>query len=175
MCSLLATAINVGREVVGMLSDSDNQSTSVARAGQLSEFNARLDQVLQPEKAEFNKFLTNKQIGSIEELSGIVDQLKQTILSDGEMADFLSANGGFEGSFTIDMQGDNFVIQGASGSSYSVPFNSSIRDFVAQLYQAQSVLNASQQNPGMSLSQAVDLAFAGNSGSTLANNPVTVP
>jgi hypothetical protein len=161
--SILETALLAGKEVVELIADTGSRRNPAVRAYQLSAFHDRLDRVLDPEKAGFNKALQNRQVSDSLQLQRTSDQIKQMILSDGELAGFLSANGGYSGSFTIDHENGTYVLRGASGSSYTVPYNSNLKSEVEFLYHAQRVLDVSERHPGLSLDQTIDLAFADNS------------
>ncbi len=159
MSSLISNVLaGVGKQVLNAFTD-DASSSKLSHAEQLQQFDKRLDFAVNPEKAQFKEFLQSNFVDSMEGIEFLSQKVKDGLLSDPELAQFVSRNGGLSADFSIDKRGSNFVLTGSEGQEWVVQANSKLEKQVDQLFRLESIKQLAAITPGVGLDQLVEQAF----------------
>lgn len=159
MSSLITNVLTgVGKQVWNSLTDG-NTEVNASRASQLQEFQNRLDFAVSPEKASFKSFLQENFVSSLEGIEFLSQKLQDGMLSDPELAGFISRNGGLSADISIEENAGNFVLKGTQGEEWIVPANSELETTVSHLYHLESIRQLASVQPGLDIGQLVDLSF----------------
>lgn len=158
MSIISSVLVSAGKELIGGLVDR-NKSQEPSRAGQLHQFEQRLDQAMDPNKATFKGFLSENHVSSMESIEFLQSRLKDGLLSDGSLTRFLTSNGGFSADLSIQKNGSDYSLKSINGDIFNVESGSAIEGIVDKLYRLESVLQLSAIHPGIKVDQLVDLSF----------------
>jgi len=159
MSSLIANVLTgVGKQVWNSITEGSAENNA-SREIQLQDFQSKLDFAASPEKASFKAFLNDNFVNSLQGVEFLSQKLQDSMLSNPELAGFISRNGGLAADISIERQAGNFVLKGAQGEEWVVPTNSELERTVGQLYHLESVRQLASMQPGLELGQLVDLSF----------------
>ena len=159
MSSLISNVLlGVGKQVWNALSE-DRVSPQQNRVDQLQQFGDRLDYAINPEKASFKQLLSDNFIHSLDGVEFLSEKMKDGLMSDPQLAQFVSRNGGTDGDYSIEKQGSHYMLSASNGQEWVVPANSELESKVDALCRLESIKQLAAVQPGLDLGHLVDLAF----------------
>jgi len=165
-------AVQAGKQLINFLNPEKVQKP-VNQVAQMERFENRLEQSMNPEKADFESFLDANHVSSVPQLDLLANRLKQQLMQDGELRTFLNSQP-LNAEFTLNETEAGWGIQSDSNAIYHPQDSGVARQVADKLEAIESVLQLASLQPQADLASLVDQAFDLSTAQPNNNTPIAL-
>lgn len=165
-------AVQAGKQLINFLSPEKTQKP-VNRVSQMDRFENRLEQSLNPQKADFESFLTANHVTGVSSLEILSDRLKQQLMQDTELREFLNSQP-LNANFTLEATETGWALQSDTQAVYHLDDNGIAQAAAEKLGKIESILQMASLQPNADLGTLVDQAFDGSNVNVSLNQQISI-
>ncbi len=150
-------AVQAGKQLINFLSPEKTQKP-VNRVAQMERFENRLEESLNPDKADFESFLSANHVTGVSSLELLSDRLKQQLMQDTELREFLNSQP-LNADFSLEATEAGWVIQSDTQAIYHLNDDGIAQAAAEKLGRIESILQLAALQPNANLDSLVDQVF----------------